>query len=109
MPDLQLPTSKQPPTPNSQNVQNFQPGKSQAALHVLGVLGVLGVLEVGRWELLGNWKLEVGSCQRHLAAPSTIALFFDPKPRQLQSVAAGAALRPVFGMKSRSHAGSGVR
>src|SRR5688500_19575265 len=38
-----------------------------------------------------------------------MALFFDPNPRQLHSAAAGAAARPALGMKSRSHAGSGVR
>ena len=40
--------------------------------------------------------------------PSTSALFFDPKPRQLHSAAVDVARRaPRCGMKSRSHAGSG--
>ena len=39
----------------------------------------------------------------------TSALFFDPKPRQLHSAASTSAARPWFGMKSRSHAGSGSR
>src|SRR6476646_9611356 len=37
-----------------------------------------------------------------------MALFFDPKPRQLHSAASTWADRPSFGMKSRSHSGSGV-
>ena len=41
------------------------------------------------------------------ALPSTIALFFDPNPRQLQSAASGCAARPTLGMKSRSQSGSG--
>src|SRR6266545_371227 len=40
------------------------------------------------------------------AIPRMIALFFDPKPRQLHSAAAGDAARPWLGMKSMSHAGS---
>ena len=40
----------------------------------------------------------------HQARPRTIALFFDPNPRQLQSAASGSASRPVSGMKSMSHA-----
>ena len=36
----------------------------------------------------------------------TIALFLDPKPRQLHRAASISARRPWFGMKSRSHAGS---
>ena len=43
----------------------------------------------------------------HLARPSTRALFFDPKPRQLQSATSTSAARGAFGMKSISHAGSG--
>src|SRR5512134_267714 len=38
----------------------------------------------------------------------TSALFFDPKPRQLQSAATGWASRPTLGMKSRSQSGSGL-
>ena len=41
------------------------------------------------------------------ARPTTMALFFDPKPRQLQSAASTPAARPSFGMTSRSQAGSG--
>src|SRR5713226_1570287 len=40
-------------------------------------------------------------------APITMALFFDPNPRQLQSAASACDSRPALGMKSRSHAGSG--
>ena len=40
------------------------------------------------------------------ALPSTIALFFEPKPRQLHRAAVMCASRPVFGMKSRSQSGS---
>src|SRR5437899_2261107 len=36
-----------------------------------------------------------------------MALFFDPKPRQLQSATLTPARRATFGMKSRSQAGSG--
>src|SRR5438477_9886520 len=43
----------------------------------------------------------------HRTAPMTMALFLEPKPRQLQSAASISAARPWFGMKSRSHAGSG--
>ena len=42
------------------------------------------------------------------ARPRTSALFFDPKPRQLQSAATGCASRPTLGMKSRSQSGSGL-
>src|SRR3954452_19171196 len=35
-----------------------------------------------------------------------MALFLEPKPRQLHSAAATDAPRPTLGMKSRSHAGS---
>src|SRR5215203_937859 len=40
--------------------------------------------------------------------PTTSALFFEPKPRQLHTAASGEATRPSFGMKSRSQSGSGV-
>ena len=43
------------------------------------------------------------------ARPRTMALFFDPKPRQLHSAASTCAGRLAFGMKSRSQAGSGSR
>src|SRR5262249_55884129 len=48
-------------------------------------------------------------CQncRSYSRPNTIALFFEPNPRQLQSAASISAARPVFGMKSRSQSGSG--
>ncbi len=38
-----------------------------------------------------------------------MALFFDPKPRQLHNAASTCAGRLAFGMKSRSQAGSGSR
>src|SRR6266851_1499611 len=38
-----------------------------------------------------------------------MALFLEPKPKQLHSAAAGDARRPTLGMKSRSHAGSRSR
>src|SRR5687767_12675018 len=41
------------------------------------------------------------------ARPSTKALFFEPKPRQLHSAASMSAGRAVLGMKSMSQAGSG--
>src|SRR5687767_8486061 len=43
----------------------------------------------------------------HLHRPSTSALFFEPKPRQLHNAASMSAGRAVLGMKSMSQAGSG--
>src|SRR5207248_10445639 len=44
---------------------------------------------------------------RYSTLPMTMALFFDPNPRQLHKAASISAGRPRFGTKSRSHAGSG--
>src|SRR6185295_4872852 len=41
--------------------------------------------------------------------PMTSALFFDPKPRQLQRAASASPARPRFGMTSRSQSGSASR
>src|SRR5690242_9832400 len=72
----------------------------------------LEVLGVGSWAFIAElWSCEVVELTRRppQPAPSTIALFFDPKPRQLHSAAAADARRPTLAMKSMSHAGSGVR
>ena len=57
----------------------------------------------------GTPKASLHSAIDGRTLPITIALFFDPKPRQLQSAASTCAARPTLGMKSRSHAGSGSR
>src|SRR5262249_53592248 len=60
------------------------------------------------WRALWSWELGIVELARppRQIAPSTIALFLDPNPRQLHSAAPVNAWRPEFGMKSMSQAGA---
>src|SRR3954453_8254768 len=46
---------------------------------------------------ISNWQSAIANWQFYCAAPMTMALFLEPKPRQLQSAASILAERPLFG------------
>src|SRR4030095_14894808 len=71
-----------------------------------------------RQSAIGNEQSTISNRQSHSAfsiqkisnsqaLPNTMALFFDPNPRQLHSAAMSSDSRPQLGMKSRSQSGSG--